>query len=180
MEYPWYEIVDTEQLEQGDFLGNCPLLDPPLDLKGPLAADAELGGVALGFLDAVVLTQSCDLVANKVNRVLLCPVVPCASTVANLSSKDANAAFEQLEKHLVFKRHLLERCQLDGHSHPHRIALFEDVFSLPIDYVRAVLIGAQKLRLRLLPPYREHLAQRYGTFVTRIGNPTDMTKIPRL
>ncbi|MGC8781222.1 MAG: type II toxin-antitoxin system Phd/YefM family antitoxin [Anaerolineae bacterium] len=44
------------------------------------------------------------------------------------------------------------------------VASFRQVFSLPLTYVQ-LQIRRQRPRLRLLPPYREHLAQAFARFI---------------
>ena len=36
MSYPWYEILEdgTNNLQQGDFIPNCPILIPPSNMEG--------------------------------------------------------------------------------------------------------------------------------------------------
>jgi hypothetical protein len=57
-----------------------------------------------------------------------------------------------------------------------RIVDFGHIFSLPKIYVRqfATSLGP---RLRLCPPYREHLSQAFARFFMRVGLPQDI-KLP--
>jgi len=32
-DYPWYEVVDGDELLQGDIINSCPLIIPPAILK---------------------------------------------------------------------------------------------------------------------------------------------------
>jgi hypothetical protein len=54
-----------------------------------------------------------------------------------------------------------------------RIVDFRRVFSLPLTFVRqrAPRTGD---RLRLLPPYREHLSQAFARYFMRVGLPQDI------
>ena len=56
-----------------------------------------------------------------------------------------------------------------------RIVDFHEVFSLPGTFLENWL-SYQGVRLRLLPPYREHLSQAFARFFMRVGLPID---IPR-
>jgi hypothetical protein len=182
MAYLWYEVVDTEQLEQGDFLNGCPVLDPVAAISQLPTRAPEVAVEALvSFVNAIVLTQSCDLVGRgKVNRVLFCPLVPYSAVLKGFTGDRLVDALENLEGNRIFKKHLIEPCDLEGHSHDHRVALFDDAFSLPLKYVKEVMLPLQRKRLRLLPPYREYLAQRFATFLMRVGYPVDLRKIPRI
>lgn len=50
---------------------------------------------------------------------------------------------------------------------------------VPNDYVVEVAKKVKK-RLMLLPPYREALAQAYGRYFMRVGNPIDIEQIDLL
>ena len=52
---------------------------------------------------------------------------------------------------------------------------FQHVYSLPVMLLSRMASRA-KPRLRLLPPYREHVSQAFGRYFARIGLPLD---IPR-
>jgi len=66
----WYETVSGQELAQGDLLLSCPV---PLleEFSMPLPAEFE---VAVDYRDLVVLSQSCDLVNDKIDEVLLAAV----------------------------------------------------------------------------------------------------------
>src|SRR4051812_10468025 len=86
----WYEVIEGAELEQGDVLIGCPVLVPiEADIE---AASAEGGGgdepsevetlaVEEAIRDVVVMTQSCDLVNDKVQDVLVAEVIEWASWV---------------------------------------------------------------------------------------------------
>jgi hypothetical protein len=69
--YPWYEVVEGEDLEQGDILFQCPVLKPAPEW---MIDDFQQGEIPtlIEIVDAVVMTQSCDLANEKVTEVLLC------------------------------------------------------------------------------------------------------------
>ena len=50
---------------------------------------------------------------------------------------------------------------------------FSRVFTVDAGLVRE-LAGSQGPRLRLNPPYREHLAQAFARFFMRVGLPVDI------
>jgi hypothetical protein len=55
------------------------------------------------------------------------------------------------------------------------VTSFGDAFSIPIEY--AMTLAGQHKRLRLLPPYREYLAQAFARFYMRIGLPIGYDEI---
>ena len=51
---------------------------------------------------------------------------------------------------------------------------FHHLFSLPKTSATRVALEAGQ-RLRLLPPYREHLAQAFARYIMRVGLPSTLT-----
>jgi hypothetical protein len=76
----WYEIVEGDELLQGDFVPNCPIIVPPTSLEIPDSPERLLdvfaGDVRVRTYDVVILSQSCDLVERKLDLVLVCPHYP--------------------------------------------------------------------------------------------------------
>jgi len=72
-EYPWFQLVEGDELEQGDILENCPVFAPPPDLEPEDAVNAQFKWHSR---DLIVISQSCDLVKGreKLEEVLFCPV----------------------------------------------------------------------------------------------------------
>src|SRR5260370_30533256 len=73
MDYPWYDCVTGDDLEQGHLLEECPGFSPPEQLAGGAYSEAVFDWEQR---DVVVMTQTCDLVKGreKVSEILLCPV----------------------------------------------------------------------------------------------------------
>lgn len=53
------------------------------------------------------------------------------------------------------------------------VVSFRNVRSVDFDWITASIKQRGK-RLRLLPPYREHLSQAFARFFMRVGLPTDI------
>jgi hypothetical protein len=66
MDYPWYETIEGEELEQGDILENC-LVFLPVEAGGNLRVREWKSNV---------MSQSCDLVKGreKFDNLVLCRV----------------------------------------------------------------------------------------------------------
>jgi hypothetical protein len=60
-------------------------------------------------------------------------------------------------------------------STEHRIVNFHYVFTLPRSFLESLLSEGSCRRLRLLPPYREHLSQAFARFFMRVGLPISVT-----
>jgi hypothetical protein len=69
--------------------------------------------------------------------------------------------------------HLLAACDLPGFVRELRIVDFRRVYSLPLTFVRQRAARGGD-RLRLLPPYREHLSQAFARSFMRVGLPQDI------
>ena len=69
----WYELVDSADLEQGDVLLQCPMYG--IDHPDQLGFEGDGIPVRVRLLDVVVMSQTCDLVHDKVTEVLLAEVV---------------------------------------------------------------------------------------------------------
>jgi len=67
----------------------------------------------------------------------------------------------------------LNRCGLPGHERDFLLVDFTRVFTVDASLVRE-LASHQDPRLRLNPPYREHLAQAFARFFMRVGLPVDI------
>ena len=50
---------------------------------------------------------------------------------------------------------------------------FRNVYGVPFGFLEE-LSASRGERLRLLPPYREHLSQAFARFFMRVGLPTDI------
>ena len=73
---------------------------------------------------------------------------------------------------------LLNRCALGdgGSSTELRVVDFHDIFTVPRTFLEALLARRQLPRLRLLPPYREHLSQAFARFFMRVGLPEPLER----
>ncbi len=56
---------------------------------------------------------------------------------------------------------------------PFSIVDFHSIYAAPKDYLLQ-LVTEQNPRIRLLPPYREHLSQAFGKYFMRVGLPLDI------
>lgn len=166
----WFEVVAGTQLVQGDVLLGCPV--PCVEtLALPLEEDQQIP-VVVQDLDLIVVTQSCDLEHEKVSEVLLAEVVAWdvvkASGEGHLKKTDFRRA---LVAGNVPGYSLLRKHDADV-SLPWSLADFHRLHVLPKSYVEAFADQAGD-RLRLLPPYREHVSQAFARFFMRVGLPHD-------
>jgi hypothetical protein len=165
-EYPWYKVVEGEELEQGDMLWACPVVVAVVDVDHEITVDVT-------EFDVVVMTQSCDLANEKVEDVILCP---------HWDLRQAGETDSSLAKRSVHEEILKGRrpryMRLAASDQPEvamgiRLVDFSRIFSLPKAFVRQVAVSQGK-RLRVCPPYREHLSQAFARFFMRVGLPQDI------
>lgn len=169
--YPWYQAVAGEDIEQGDLFEHCPVFLPPDDL-----ADASLETATFRWedRDLIVLSQSCDLIKGreKVSEVLLCAVWQRSElTEGHLAT---SRGMEDARRGNLPGFHVLAACALSGIEREVRVVDFRRVYSLPLSFLRKRATAAQQPRIRLLPPYREHLSQAFARFFMRVGLPVDV------
>lgn len=169
--YPWFGLVNGSALEQGDILEACNVFLPPEEL-----AAGDFSSDDVTFLveqrDVIVMSQTCDIVAGKISEVLLCPVW------SRSELKDGHLStlkgLEDARRGNLPGFHLLNECQLPGLEREVRVVDFRRVYSLPLGFLRMFSAKASN-RIRLLPPYREHLSQAFARFFMRVGLPVDIS-----
>jgi hypothetical protein len=192
MSSPWYDIiVAADPITQGDLIADCPLLTWNTNAITPQAGVPPQGlqqAVSAFRADVVVMTQACDLEHEKVRNVILCPTV---------TLEEYRIAFEQAVREQgnnptakAWRRHcddirdgyLWNLAMLNAEAHsalpaPHRVVDFHEVFTLPLEFLEAYLMQRGQPRLRLSPPYREHLSQAFARFFMRVGLPTPVSRV---
>lgn len=166
MEYPWYEFVDgTTDIQQGERIENCPIVIPPSNIGEEDEIDIQIKDY-----NVVILSQSCDLENNKIDIVLVAPYWTfdeIAQIDKSLVSKKNKNNFR---KGIIPGYHLLDKCDLDELKSEHIIVDFKNIYGVDIDFLREYV--QDKQRIRLLPPYREHLSQAFARHFMRVGLPS--------
>ncbi len=136
--------------------------------------------------DVIVMTQACDLENRKVRDVVLCPCVPLGEyrqTWEEWMRERGQAPSEKAWKRTcedIAAGYVWNLAFLNGFVHPEagtdiRVVDFHEVHTAPLTALESLLGQRQKLRPRLLPPYREHLSQAFARFFMRVGLPQPIT-----
>lgn len=171
--YPWYGIATGEDIEQGDFLEACPVFIPPEDLAEVPFTESFEREFGWEERNVIVMSQSCDMMKGreKVSEVLLCPVWNRSELTKGYLATDKG--MEDARRGNLPSYHVLAECSLNGFAREVRVVDFRRVYALPLSFVRrwATVRGH---RIRLLPPYREHLSQGFARFFMRVGLPVDI------
>jgi hypothetical protein len=174
--YPWYEIVAQDDLEQGDIFEACPVfsITLPFTYEDFRATNYE-ARFRSSERDVIVMTQSCDLVKDhpKVKEVILCPVWDLQAFSEKNEYLRHMKGREEIRQGKHPGLHMLNVCHLPDFERQIRLVDFHRVFSLPLDFMRGLAASCGP-RLRLLPPYREHLGQAFARYFMRVGLPVDI------
>jgi len=141
-----------------------------LGIEFPIPEDVE---VEINELDLVVLTQTCDLENDKVDEVLVAVVLSYEDLILREGTKNPYLKSSRWRK-------AVERGDVPGYcllienpgepSLGWSIADFHHLFSLPKPYVAAFAATIGR-RLRVISPYREHLAPAFARYIMRVGLP---------
>lgn len=162
IEYPWFGLADGEDLEQGDLIASC-----------PFDRVAVLGEADRRTFDVIVLSQSCDLAHGKLELVQVCPYWDLEVFAQKSEVFRGKRGREELRRGNLPGYHLLNRCELPEKPTDFLVLDFRKQFAVDFVTMKS-LAGGQHPRLRLLPPYREHLAQALARFYMRVGLPVDI------
>jgi hypothetical protein len=160
----WYEIVSGPKLEQGDVLTNILAPRAIQDEKAPSGYR-----IRPGRGDYVVLTQTCDLENEKLQEVLLADMRDYQSATYSTDRARSSAFRKALIQGSDWAYFLLP--EFEGSPRlPWSIVNFHYLFLIDFSACtrQAEILGN---RLRLVPPYKEHLAQSFGRYMMRIALP---------
>jgi len=105
--------------------------------------------------------------------VLVCPVWPLSEFENRSNFFKSKNGKEALRRGNVPGYHLLNKCEINGFETEYLVVDFRSVYSVPFEFLMN-LAEERGERLRLLPPYREHLSQAFARFFMRVGLPVDI------
>ena len=173
MDFSWYQIIEnSDQLQQGDFVPDCPILTPPNSFMV-----GDMPEIDIKLIDSVILSQSCDLVNDNIEIVLVCPYYSLKLFIEGLpaeqssTKKAINRTIDNLKKGFLPGYHLLNK--YDNCFEDYQVVDFRNVYGIHIDSLKNICSSLNK-RIRLLPPYREHLSQSFARYFMRVGLPQDI------
>ena len=188
----WYEAVDANvELSQGDIILNCPVVrwaSKPDEVSKQTEIETLRSLVEVAEIDLVVITQGCDLENKKVNNVILCPHFALSQyqenweqAMNNMKQNPTAKAWgrycDDIKNGYIWNLSMLNEGEIGDLKLTHRIVDFHDVYTLPRTFLESFLQNKQQSRLRLRPPYREHLSQAFARFFMRVGLPTGVKKV---
>lgn len=173
-EFKWYRRVSSSSdLEQGNFIYGCPIIIPPDEI--PEGLENTIITTKVKIANVIVLTQSCDLVGtrDKSEVILVCPYWEFHEVKVNQPTLLSKNIIESVKKGWRPRFHFLNKCKIKGHNKEYILVDFTYVYAIPTVSLPKI-INRNKTRLRLLPPYREHLAQAFAHFYSRVGLPENL------
>jgi hypothetical protein len=175
-------VSDTEMLEQGDIINYCP------DAK-PTAIDVNNKTINVDFneFNVVILSQSCDIDNDKIERVLLCPFWKVNDYFRYLRARyekdpEYRAKFTNDDDFVnkmksllgniyagkVNGLQLLKENVEDSRVEPY-IVDFGNIYSLPCNYLKSTVLRDPRNsdRIRLVPEFRVDLQAKFFAFLAR-------------
>lgn len=136
--------------------------------------------------DVVVMSQACDLEQNKIAEVVLCPCLALSRYKQLWEAKRLEEnqqptakAWSSHCKHItdgtMWHMFMLDSNQSGDLLSEHRIVHFSSIHTAPRVFLDQFIAVQNKSRLRLLPPYREHLSQSFARYFMRVGLPQNVS-----
>lgn len=176
MEYKWYEeLTDSDDITQGDILLNCPvaILDP----YAKLSEGAEIK-TEIKYIDGIIVTQACDIANKKTDNIVICSLITKAEAerqfeLAGKKPKDIKNSIKNIVKGQVVSKHIINNYISNTYNQDYYIIDFNSIYTIPMQLAKEIA-KQNSPRLRLCPPYREHLSQSFARFFMRVGLPINI------
>ena len=177
MEYPWFELQeDSTDITQGGIIKGCPV---PILKELDISEEGQSVKAEISIIDGIVLTQACDIANKKVDNIILCSIISKSEfeeiqRSKNKNEKEISKGILGIIKGQQNSYHIINNYKSEEFSQDYYIINFKDIFSIPLDVACAIAKRNGK-RLRLCPPYREHLSQAFARYFMRVGLPINIS-----
>lgn len=148
------------------------MIIPDPELKFPLPT-LEIPAIKRIY-DVIITSQSCDIENSKIDDVILCPHWDLEAAKEMAPGLASQTAVDEIGKGRRPRYMLLNSSAMEI-AMGVRIVDLGKVLSLPKPFVAGFAITQPK-RLRLISPYRESFAQKFGQFFSRIALPQDIDR----
>lgn len=176
----WFGRFDTAKpLEQGVILFDFEYLDIPSINQQVLDEEGEATKVTS---DVIILTQSCDLVNEKVQHIHICPLYTLTEVFHQLEKTTPPAQkglYEEFRKGQRIEKYMTDVFDIKKFGpknyQDYLLVAFNQAVIASNSYITE-FAKRRKWRPILKPPYREAMAQAYGRYFMRVGNPVDIRK----
>lgn len=176
MKYPWFELQeDSTDITQGDIIKGCPV---PILKEFNIIEEGQNVKAEIATIDGIILTQACDIANKKIENIILCAITlkfdfEKIQRNAGKSEKEIRKNIDGIIKGQQNAYHIINDYESDEFSQDYYIINFKDIYSVPVDVAKLVAEKNGK-RLRLCPPYREHLSQAFARYFMRVGLPINI------
>ncbi len=178
MNFPWYSTeINPDNITQGDLLFKVPI--PIVNASVYQAISKNVEGIQVEEpikiveADVIILSQACDIENDKIGSIIVCPFNVLTQVMSAEDAFNRTQWREDLRRGKEPAYHLLNKYSIEEVDFPFSVVDFHQIFSLPKNYILEV-IKEQQTRLRLLPPYREHLSQAFARYFMRVRLPSDI------
>ena len=177
--FEWYEYLsNSDEITQGDIFINFPFIrcdnySNLIQSKHPEEIDLD---ISVEYLDCIVLTQACDIAQAKpdLENIILCPIYD-IKNVQFSKSKWGDCISGKLPQYYMLNMDNKFKCEYKQEGFNFHIVNFNIIEKAPVLALKEFAKNCPN-RLRLLPPYREHLSQAFAKYFMRIGLPSDIDK----
>ncbi len=159
-------------LTQGDLFDDCPLVGLNVDTS---PVDLSSTTVKRWIARVIVLTQACDLVQAKADRVLVARV-HLAQQLVDQGLLKAGTIRDQVRRHQVFGWYFLAASSAPVVI-PESLIDLRDLHSVPRVVLEQLIAGGKRVA-SLASPYREHLAQHFAVTYMRVALPEPYSSQP--
>lgn len=165
---PWVRIDkgNEEGLKQGDLVPKCYVPIYPEDY-GDRAGEENVS-VPVDVYDVIVITQSCDLVDDKIKLVAVLPFYSLSDFEKYNPAFAKNGKWENVRKGRVEGLHLIAS-PIDPKNWRASIVVdFREIYGLPLRYMKK-RTGDLEPRWRLRSPFREEFSRAFDNYYSRVA-----------
>lgn len=202
MDYEWYEVVDnTQKYTQGDIIEEFPVptfvekdeypFYRPANFTSDVVIMTQACDMQNDKTDYVTLCTLKNLEEYIINvfddmyQDRLSTAIENAKETEGLDVFDISKgkykntvikAIDSLKKGEYVNFYLLNKYDGNGVKKGARVVLLDELYQVPKKSLEKFLVSkdSSEKRLRLLPPYREHLSKAFANVFGRIGLPLDV------
>lgn len=180
----WYSRYDAKNeaiLAQGIILEEFSYINPK-NIKTVVNPSDTSERLPILTSDVIVLTQSCEFQKSSLKHVHLAPVLTFSELVSRSQGQFSDDfteedLFNELKANRRHAKFLLNKCDKSTFQKFHNeflVVCLDLAFVVSPDYIQDYLSkSGKRYLLALNPPYREGMAQSYGRYFMRVGNPVD-------
>lgn len=178
MKYAWYEEKYlSDDITQGDIIINCTIPIPNISIYDAMINGKDIveDSIEIRLGDFIILSQACDIENDKIDTIVLSPVWTLEELMKTDVRYKSSKAREELRQGNQPSYHLLHNYKSDNLEMKFSVVDFHQIYTLPKEYLKKTARNIT-YRIRLLPPYREHLSQAFARYFMRVGLPSDIPK----